>query len=49
MISKVTKDTFDGTWGVVIVQDPLLISNTVHWIIPNVKNADGVSDIGQIK
>lgn len=43
MIAKSVEDAYGGTWGVVIVQNPLLISKTVHWAIPDMKDSEGVS------
>ena len=35
------EDIYGGTWGVVIIKDPSLISSSIHWTIPDHKHRDG--------
>jgi hypothetical protein len=35
------EDLYGGTWGVLIVKDPALVSTEVHWTIPDHKHIDG--------
>ncbi|GMR58318.1 hypothetical protein PMAYCL1PPCAC_28513, partial [Pristionchus mayeri] len=41
MIRRILEDVQGGTWGVLIVRDPMLVSQEVHWTIPDHVNADG--------
>uniref|UniRef100_A0A1I8A9T3 ULP_PROTEASE domain-containing protein n=1 Tax=Steinernema glaseri TaxID=37863 RepID=A0A1I8A9T3_9BILA len=37
------EDIYGGTWGVLIIKDPSLVSNDIHWTIPDHKHRDGSS------
>ncbi|KAF8387110.1 hypothetical protein PRIPAC_76252 [Pristionchus pacificus] len=41
MIRRILEDVNGGTWGVLIVRDPMLVSQEVHWTIPDHVNPDG--------
>ncbi|GMT10203.1 hypothetical protein PFISCL1PPCAC_1500, partial [Pristionchus fissidentatus] len=41
MIRRILEDVHGGTWGVLIVRDPMLVSQEVHWTIPDHVNPDG--------
>jgi hypothetical protein len=45
MIRKIMEEKYGGTWGVIVVTDTELISNNVHWTIPELKDSAGVSYI----
>uniref|UniRef100_A0AC34RPD7 Uncharacterized protein n=1 Tax=Panagrolaimus sp. JU765 TaxID=591449 RepID=A0AC34RPD7_9BILA len=35
------EDIYGGTWGVLIIKEPHLVSTSVHWTIPDHKHKDG--------
>ncbi|KAL6741634.1 hypothetical protein Aduo_014868 [Ancylostoma duodenale] len=41
MIRRIIEDIYGGTWGVLIIRNPALVSSEVHWTIPDHNNADG--------
>ncbi|KAE9412203.1 hypothetical protein Angca_001557 [Angiostrongylus cantonensis] len=41
MIRRIIEDVFGGSWGVLVIRDPELVSNQVHWTIPEHNNVDG--------
>ncbi|PAV61208.1 hypothetical protein WR25_06842 [Diploscapter pachys] len=41
MIRRILEDIYGGTWGVLIIKNPNLISQEVHWTIPDHVNTDG--------
>ncbi|PIO74354.1 hypothetical protein TELCIR_03639 [Teladorsagia circumcincta] len=41
IVRRITEDIFGGSWGVLIIRNPSLVSNDVHWTIPDHNNADG--------
>ncbi|KAK0414340.1 hypothetical protein QR680_007274 [Steinernema hermaphroditum] len=43
IIRRVMEDIYGGTWGVLIIKDPTLVSNDIHWTIPDHKHRDGSS------
>uniref|UniRef100_A0A0N4ZRK4 Dynein light chain n=1 Tax=Parastrongyloides trichosuri TaxID=131310 RepID=A0A0N4ZRK4_PARTI len=40
IIRKIMEDMYGGSWGVIIISDISLISDTIHWTIPDSKNED---------
>ncbi|CEF62894.1 Hypothetical protein SRAE_1000116100 [Strongyloides ratti] len=40
IIRKIMEDMYGGNWGVVIIKDTSLISDIIHWTIPDLKNED---------
>ncbi|TKR87895.1 hypothetical protein L596_012225 [Steinernema carpocapsae] len=43
MIRRIMEDIYGGTWGVLIIRDPHLVSDEIHWTIPDHKHKDGSS------
>ncbi|VDL76543.1 unnamed protein product [Nippostrongylus brasiliensis] len=41
MVRRIVEDIFGGSWGVIIIRHPALVSNEIHWTIPDHNNADG--------
>ncbi|KAK6753462.1 hypothetical protein RB195_012821 [Necator americanus] len=41
MIRRIIEDIYGGSWGVLIIRNPTLVSSEVHWTIPDHNNADG--------
>ncbi|KAK6039660.1 hypothetical protein COOONC_22835 [Cooperia oncophora] len=41
IIRRIVEDIFGGSWGVLIIRNPSLVSNDVHWTIPDHNNSDG--------
>ncbi|CAJ0590492.1 unnamed protein product [Cylicocyclus nassatus] len=41
MIRRIIEDLYGGAWGVLIIRNPSLVSNEVHWTIPDLNNIDG--------
>ncbi|VDO60094.1 unnamed protein product [Heligmosomoides polygyrus] len=40
MIRRIIEDIFGGSWGVLIIRNPALVSK-IHWTIPDHNNSDG--------
>uniref|UniRef100_A0A7E4VZ65 Uncharacterized protein n=1 Tax=Panagrellus redivivus TaxID=6233 RepID=A0A7E4VZ65_PANRE len=43
VIRRIMEDIYGGSWGVIIIKDPALVSSSVHWTIPDHKHKDGSS------
>ncbi|VDO54914.1 unnamed protein product [Haemonchus placei] len=41
IIRRIIEDIYGGSWGVLIIRSPDLVSDEVHWTIPDHTNADG--------
>ncbi|XGW01864.1 hypothetical protein V3C99_014169 [Haemonchus contortus] len=41
IIRRIIEDIYGGSWGVLIIRTPDLVSDEVHWTIPDHTNADG--------
>ncbi|KAH7715219.1 Protein C54D10.9, partial [Aphelenchoides avenae] len=41
IIRRIIEDVYGGTWGVLIIKNPDLVSTAVHWTIPDHKHRDG--------
>ncbi|VDM52084.1 unnamed protein product [Angiostrongylus costaricensis] len=41
MIRRIIEDVSGGSWGVLIIRNPELVSYQVHWTIPEHNNVDG--------
>ncbi|CAO4379137.1 unnamed protein product [Caenorhabditis nigoni] len=41
MIRRILEDIYGGTWGVLVIRDPALVSKEVHWTFPDHNNSDG--------
>ncbi|CAJ0950068.1 unnamed protein product, partial [Mesorhabditis belari] len=41
MIRRVLEDIHGGSWGVLIIKNPNMVSQDVHWTIPDHTNEDG--------
>ncbi|KAI1723730.1 hypothetical protein DdX_03901 [Ditylenchus destructor] len=41
IIRRILEDIYGGSWGVLIIKNPELISTSVHWTIPDHRNKDG--------
>ncbi|CAA99801.1 uncharacterized protein CELE_C54D10.9 [Caenorhabditis elegans] len=41
MIRRILEDIYGGTWGVLVIRDPALVSKDVHWTFPDHNNLDG--------
>uniref|UniRef100_A0A0N5BCC6 Dynein light chain n=1 Tax=Strongyloides papillosus TaxID=174720 RepID=A0A0N5BCC6_STREA len=41
IIRKIMEDMYGGNWGVIVIKDIPLISDVIHWTIPDSKNEDG--------
>lgn len=41
MIRRIIEDIFGGSWGVLIIRNPALVSSEIHWTIPDHNNSDG--------
>lgn len=41
IVRRIMEDIYGGTWGVLIIKDPELISTAVHWTFPDHRHRDG--------
>ncbi|CAB3399004.1 unnamed protein product [Caenorhabditis bovis] len=41
MIRRILEDIYGGTWGVLIIRNPTIVSKDVHWTFPDHSNSDG--------
>uniref|UniRef100_A0AC34FDG1 Uncharacterized protein n=1 Tax=Panagrolaimus sp. ES5 TaxID=591445 RepID=A0AC34FDG1_9BILA len=41
IIRRIMEDLYGGSWGVLIIKNPQLVSTSVHWTIPDHKHEDG--------
>ncbi|CAI2354871.1 unnamed protein product [Caenorhabditis sp. 36 PRJEB53466] len=41
MIRRILEDIYGGTWGVLVIRNPALVSKEVHWTFPDHNNSDG--------
>ncbi|CAI5451178.1 unnamed protein product [Caenorhabditis angaria] len=41
MIRRILEDIYGGTWGVLVIRNPSLVSKEVHWTFPDHTNEDG--------
>ncbi|CAI4223318.1 unnamed protein product [Auanema sp. JU1783] len=40
MIRRIIEDIYGGSWGVLIIRNPELVSHDIHWTIPDHTNPD---------
>ncbi len=38
VVRKIMEDIFGGTWGVIVIEKPSLVSDQVHWTIPDTRH-----------
>ncbi|CAD6186960.1 unnamed protein product [Caenorhabditis auriculariae] len=41
MVRRILEDVYGGTWGVLVIRNPALVSKEVHWTFPDHSNEDG--------